>query len=131
MRIGHWQLESKCGDFEGNLAKVVLGLEQAQRERVEVVCFPECFLTGYPDTEELARKHAFALDSPQALKLLDGSDRFDPTLIVGFNELRGRDLYNTALVAHRGTSWAPTVSAPLTCPSTSRGATSPSSSAAG
>ena len=102
MRIGHWQLESKCGDFEGNLAKVVKGLEQAQRERVEVVCFPECFLTGYPDTEELARKHAFALDSPSALKLLDRTARFDPTFIVGFNELRGKDLYNTALVAHKG-----------------------------
>ncbi len=42
MLIRHWQLESKCGGFEGNLAKVVKGLEQAQRERVEVVCFPEC-----------------------------------------------------------------------------------------
>ena len=40
MRIGHCQLESKCGDFEGNLAKLVKGLEQAQRDRVEVVCFP-------------------------------------------------------------------------------------------
>ena len=102
MRIGHWQLESKYGDFDGNLAKVVKGLEQAQRERVEVVCFPECFLTGYPDTEELARKHAFALDSPEILKVLDRTARFDPTFIVGFNELRGRDLYNTALVAHKG-----------------------------
>ena len=104
MRIGHCQLESKCGDFEGNLAKVVKGLEQAQRERVDVVCFPECFLTGYPDTEELARKHAFALDSPEALKVLDRTARFDPTFIVGFNELRGRNLYNTALVAHKGHS---------------------------
>ena len=102
MRIGHWQLESKYGEFEENLAKVVKGLEQAQRERVEVVCFPECFLTGYPDTEELARKNAFALDSPEALKVLDRTARFDPTFIVGFNELRGRDLYNTAAVLHKG-----------------------------
>jgi Carbon-nitrogen hydrolase len=50
VRIGHCQLESKCGDFEGNLAKVVKGLEQAQRERVEVVRFPECFLTPLPVT---------------------------------------------------------------------------------
>src|SRR5207244_7472256 len=99
MRIGHWQLESKCGDFEGNLAKVVKGLEQAQRERVEVVCFPECFLTGYPDTEELARKHAFAVDSSEVLKVLDGTARFDPTVIAGFNELRGRGLHNPAVVA--------------------------------
>jgi len=102
VRIGHWQLQSKCGDFEGNLAKLVKGLEQAQRDRVEVVCFPECFLTGYPDTEELARKHALAMGSPELLKLLDRTARLDPTFIVGANELRGRDLYNTALVAHKG-----------------------------
>ena len=102
MRIGHCQLETRCGDFEGNLAKLVKGLERAARERVEIVCFPECFLTGYPDTEELARKHAFAASSPQVLKLLDRSARFDATLIVGFNELRGKDLYNTALVARKG-----------------------------
>ena len=102
MRIGHWQLESKCGDFEGNLAKVVKGLEQAQRERVEVVCFPECFLTGYPDTEERARNGAFAADAPQMLKVLDRTGRFEATCIVGFNELRGPDLYNTVLIAHKG-----------------------------
>src|SRR5207248_2166405 len=84
------------------LAKVVKGLEQAQRERVEVVSFPECFLTGYPDTEDLARKDAFSVDSPEALRLLDRTAHFEPTFIVGFNELRGRDLYNTALVVHKG-----------------------------
>ena len=60
MRIGHWQLDSRSGDFEGNLAKVVQGLERADRDHVEIVSFPECFLTGYPDTEELARQGAFA-----------------------------------------------------------------------
>ena len=54
------------------------------------------------DTEELARKGAFALDSPEALKVLDRTATFDPTFVFGFNELRGRDLYNMALVAHKG-----------------------------
>jgi predicted amidohydrolase len=102
MRIGHCQLESKYDDFAVNLAKVVAGLERADRERVEIVCFPECFLTGYPDTAELARKSAFAVDSPQMMRVLDETNRFDATFIVGFNELRGADLYNTALVAHKG-----------------------------
>src|SRR5713101_273826 len=84
MRIGHCQLETKCGDFEGNLAKVVKGLERADRERVEVVCFPECFLTGYPDKEVRARKVAFAADSPQMMQVLDRTSRFEATLIVGF-----------------------------------------------
>ena len=102
MRIGHCQLESKTGDFEANLGKVVKGLERADKDRVEIVCFPECFLTGYPDREEVVRKSAFAVDSPQMMKLLDRTGRFEATYIVGFNELRGNDLYNTAVVVQKG-----------------------------
>ena len=102
MRIGHCQLESILGDFEANLAKVIKGLERADRERVAVVSFPECFLTGYPDREEIVRKSAFAVDSPQMMKLLDRTAKFEATYIVGFNELRGNDLFNTAVVVQKG-----------------------------
>lgn len=102
MRIAHCQFESWCGEFEHNLQRVEEGLARAETERAEIISFPECFLTGYPDTEPPARRGAFAMDSPQIAKVLDLTSRFDPTLIVGFNELRGADLYNTALVAHRG-----------------------------
>lgn len=102
MRIGHCQYDSQLGDFEGNLAKVVAGLERAQREQVEIVSFPECFLTGYPDVEETARRDAFTVDSPSMMRLLDATSRFEPVLIVGFNELRQADLYNTVVIAHKG-----------------------------
>jgi predicted amidohydrolase len=95
-------MDCLCGDFEANLAKIVRGLERAKRDHVEIVCFPECCLSGYPDTEELARKTAFALDSPQMLKVLDRTAQFDVTAIVGFNERRGPDLYNTAAVVNKG-----------------------------
>ncbi len=102
LRIGHCQLEARCGEFETNLAKVVQGLERADRERVEIVCFPECCLTGYPDTEAPARKDAFAVDSPSMRQLLDRTRQFNATYIVGFNERRGPDLYNSAAVIHQG-----------------------------
>jgi len=102
MRIGHCQLVSKLGDFDGNLAKVVEGLKRADRERVEVVSFPECFLTGYTDSAEKARQGAFALDSPSMMKVLEKTMGFEATFIVGFNERRGDDLYNTAAVVHKG-----------------------------
>jgi predicted amidohydrolase len=102
MRIAHCQFESWCGEFEHNLQRVEEGLSRAEKERVEIVSLPECFLTGYPDTEEPARKGAFRVDSPQVAKVLDVTSRYEPTLIVGFNETRGADLYNTVLVAHRG-----------------------------
>jgi len=102
MRIGHCQLDSQLGDFEGNLKKVVAGLERMERDRVEIVCFPECFLTGYPDDGEIARRDAFTVDAPQMMRLLDQTSRFEPAFIVGFNELRGNDLFNTAAVIHKG-----------------------------
>jgi predicted amidohydrolase len=102
MRIGHCQIEVKVGDFDANLAKTIAFLERAAKDRVEIVTFPECGLTGYPDTEELARKGAFAANGPEVMKVLDKTARFDAVVIVGFNELRGPDLYNTALVAYKG-----------------------------
>src|SRR5687768_16544803 len=102
MRIGHWQLDSQLGDFEGNLVKVVKGLEQADKDRVDICCFPECFLTGYPDDAENARKGAFTKASNQMMQLLGETSRFEAAFIVGFNELRGDDLYNTAVVAYKG-----------------------------
>lgn len=102
MRIAHCQLETKCGDFDANMKKFADGLARADQERVQIVCFPECFLTGYPDTEKLARRDAFAVDSPQMMRVLDRTSNFQATAIVGFNEVRGRDLYNTAAVVHKG-----------------------------
>lgn len=102
MRIAHCQFESWCGEFDHNLQRVAEGLQKAEEMKVEIVSFPECFLTGYPDTEERARAGAFTVNSPEMHRVLDLSARHEPTLIVGFNEKRGDDLYNTVVVAHRG-----------------------------
>lgn len=102
MRIGHCQLDSQLGDFAGNLQKVISGLQRADRDRVEIVSFPECFLTGYPDLGEIARRDAFTIDSPQIMELLGKTSQFEAAFIVGFNEIRGDDLYNTAVVVHKG-----------------------------
>ena len=102
MRIGHCQLDSQLGDFKGNLGKVLEGLKKADADRVDIACFPECFLTGYPDDGDIARRDAFSIDSPQIMQLLDQTAKFEAAFIVGFNELRGSDLYNTAVVVHKG-----------------------------
>jgi predicted amidohydrolase len=95
-------MESLSGDFDANLDKVVKGMERAEREGVQIVSFPECFLTGYQDNEAMTRRYAFPVDSPRMRAVLDRTRPFDATVIVGFNEARGGDLYNTALVGRRG-----------------------------
>ncbi len=34
--------------------------------------------------------------------MLDATSRFEPVVIVGFNETRGADLFNTAIIVHKG-----------------------------
>lgn len=102
MRIAHCQYESWCGEFDRNLGRVADGLARADDEKVAIVSFPECFLTGYPDTEDEARRGAFSVGSDEMMHLLDLSSRHEALAIVGFNETRGEDLYNTCAVVHRG-----------------------------
>jgi len=102
MKIAHCQFESWCGDFAHNLKRFEEGLQRADADGAAIVSFPECFLTDYPDTEESARAGAFANDSNEMMRVLDVTSRHEALAIVGYNELRGPDLYNTVVVAHRG-----------------------------
>jgi len=102
VRIGHYQCVCRQGDFEANLNTVVKGLELASEAGLDVVSFPESFLMGYFPKEEDARANAFAIDSPEMGRVLERTARFEPMFMVGFNELRGDDLYNTVAVIEKG-----------------------------
>jgi predicted amidohydrolase len=102
MRIGHFQYEVKLGGYAANASTVLRGLQIAHERKVEIVSFAECGLTGYYDKEGPARKHAVTLDGPEIKSFLEQTGHFSPTVIAGFNELRGNDLYNTCLVAQGG-----------------------------
>jgi predicted amidohydrolase len=103
MRIGHFQYEVEPeGGYQANLPHVLRGLAKADARGVEIVSFPECCLTGYFDREEPTRRYALRVDGPEIRSFLEQSGHFRATCIVGFNELRGDDLYNTALVAEGG-----------------------------
>src|SRR5687768_11186030 len=102
MRIAHCQFETWSGEFDHNLKRFEEGLLRADKERAEIVSFPECFLTGYPDAEDPARQGAFAVDSEKMARVLDVTSRYQAIGIVGFNEMREVDLYNTVAVVHRG-----------------------------
>ena len=102
MKIAHCQFEPWVGEFDHNLKRFGEGLQRADAAGAAIVSFPECFLTGYPDTAELARRDAFSADSDAMARVLDVTSRHEALAIVGFNEKRGDDLYNTAAVVHRG-----------------------------
>ncbi len=102
VRIGHYQCVCKQGDFAANLATVIRGLTLAREARLDIVSFPESLLTGYFSKEEDARQHSFAIDSPEMRSVLEKTASFDTLFLVGFNERRGQQLYNTVAVIERG-----------------------------
>jgi hypothetical protein len=46
VRIGHYQCHCRQGGFEANLNTVVHGLELVQEARIQIMTFPESFLTA-------------------------------------------------------------------------------------
>ena len=101
MRIGHSQVGLQLGDFEGNLAKVVAGMERAEREHVEIVSFPECFLTGYPDTEELARRSFNVERSRIRAAVTEARNRECSSLMQAENSKAGSSPRTPKVVANR------------------------------
>lgn len=102
MRIGHYQCICHPGDFEANLETVCQGLEQATRQGLELMSFPESFLGGYFRSEAHCREHAWPLEGPQICRLREATAGYPVMFMVGFNELRGTDLYNTVVVVDQG-----------------------------
>jgi predicted amidohydrolase len=102
MRIGHYQCVCHPGDFERNLETVLAGLSMAEERGIELMSFPESFLGGYFRDEARCRANAWPVASPQTERLLQATRAYPTAFMVGFNEIRGDDLYNTVAVIDRG-----------------------------
>jgi predicted amidohydrolase len=102
VRLGHYQSRCRQGDFETNLKTVLHGLALAEKAGVQIMTFPESFLTGYFLHREDAWKHSFALDSPEMRQVLAQTARYDILFMVGFNERQGDKILNTVAVIDRG-----------------------------
>ena len=89
-------------DPEANLKAVEAALKEAESADCSIVCFPETFLHGYFSDPEWARKNAVSLNGEYFQSVLERLAGYRATIILGLNELRGDDLYNTAVVIHDG-----------------------------
>ena len=93
------QANATVGDFEGNVGKVLEGIERAREQDADLVAFPELFLSGYPP-EDLLLKPSFIRANEQALQKVAGQVS-GIAAVVGYAHLDG-DLYNAAAVCADG-----------------------------
>jgi len=99
LRIGLAQVNPTVGDLEGNARLIVDWIGRARDEGVDLVCFPELALTGYPP-EDLVLKPGFVRDN---LRQLDFVARATEGIsaVVGFVDEEG-DIFNAAAFIRDG-----------------------------
>lgn len=105
IRVASVQFEHIAGNKSANMAKVIAFSEQAAQQGVEIICFPECCLTGYWFLRNLTREELLELaepvdGGPSSEELLALSKAYGMTIGAGLVELAANDeLYNTYVVA--------------------------------
>ena len=57
LRLAFWQCNPTMGDFKGNEALLLEGLERARKNKADMIICPELAITGYPPEDLLLKKH--------------------------------------------------------------------------
>ncbi len=99
MRLALAQVNPTVGDLPGNARLVIDGIERAREMGVDIVCFPELVITGYPP-EDLVLKPSFIRDNLAQLESIARATR-GISAVVGFVDEDG-DIFNAAAFLHDG-----------------------------
>ena len=82
LRLAIAQLNTTVGDLDGNVARALEVVAQAEAADADVILLPEMTITGYPP-EDLVLKPGFVADTRAALeKFAAGTSRI--AAVVGF-----------------------------------------------
>jgi NAD+ synthase (glutamine-hydrolysing) len=99
LRVALCQLDAVVGDLDGNVAKVLAALADAEGAGADLAVFPELVITGYPP-EDLLVNPSFVEGNQRALEsVAERTGRC--AAVIGFVDADG-DLYNAAAVCAGG-----------------------------
>ncbi|MBQ7162444.1 MAG: NAD(+) synthase [Bacteroidales bacterium] len=92
----------RVADAAYNAGQIISLMNQADKQQVEIVCFPELSVTGYT-CGDLFFQQALLQAAEEALsKILYASEDLALTAIVGMPLCWGGRLYNVAVALHKG-----------------------------
>lgn len=88
--------------FDSRKEQIHDALQKADCEKIDFVCFPEGFLTGYYSQESLARKSSLEVTESIFKDFLYEIRHYLVTIIIGFNEREGDRVFDSAAVIEKG-----------------------------
>lgn len=102
VRVGACQTPEIIGDPPSALATMLQLAKEAEDKKVDLLLFPECFLSGYILDEEYIVKYAFDFESEQFAAILKQLKYVKPVLVFGVSEKKAGKYFNSAVVVNRG-----------------------------
>jgi NAD+ synthase (glutamine-hydrolysing) len=101
LKIAIAQINFLVGNIAANVQHIIESAHYARDKlAADLIVFPELTITGYPAEDLLLRKD-FIADANNALYSL-AEQVSGIAIVVGYPELAGEDLYNSAAVMHQG-----------------------------
>ncbi len=102
VKVSACQTPEIIGDPIAALGYLLLFAKEAEREGVDLLLFPECFLSGYIVTEDYLNKYAFDFESQEFAEILERLKAIKPMLVFGVSEKKDGAYYNSAAVVEGG-----------------------------
>ena len=98
IRVAACQL-APASDLKAQIHDILL---KCEAEKVDFICFPEGFLTGYYVQEDLARQNSLEVGGAAFEEWLEFLKISSATIIVGFNEQDGDHIFDSAAIIESG-----------------------------
>ena len=103
IKVASVQFEHKNGDKVYNINKIEEFVQQACKNDVDMIVFPECCITGYWYLRKLSKEDLMALsenmsDSKSVQLIVKMSKKYNITICTGLIENHKDNLYNTYIV---------------------------------
>lgn len=76
--------------------------KEGEDKNIDLLLFPECFLSGYILDESYRAAYAFDFESEQFAEVLNELKNVKPVLVFGLCEKQAGKLYNSAVVVDKG-----------------------------
>ena len=95
------QLNPTLGDLEYNTEKALAVVFKAKKRNVDLVVFPEMFISGY-QLQDLVLKEQFLSDVKLCLKEMCDKVSEGPTVLIGAPEIENGKIYNSYFCMDHG-----------------------------
>jgi predicted amidohydrolase len=102
VRVGACQAPEIIGDPSEALDCILRFAKEAEYKNVDLLLFPECFLSGYILNKTYLAKYAYDFESEQFAAILKQLMHVKPTLVFGVAEKKSEKYYNSAVVVSKG-----------------------------